>query len=294
MITTGHIHRLLQNDEMYPSHHLLNLLLVKHGGRKAYLLETAEFENENEKEVLELPKRMGLVIQKDVTSVPNFPRYWIVRERLKMVPKDDDEIGALLGFKDSGGDFGDSKHDRVELKIYSPMIGSSIVTVEMVQGGPKDPANLAHARGKVKAFNDVMKHLGLPYRFRHKFTQLDGSLTRLDKLRELDEVYIRKHIHDYVNMDLSDTVHDWPRLRDPVRKWLRNKDMLRQHLPFFEYMYAVLHGDLEDPNVDQTLARIQSSLEGKSGKSGSGSTKANKKSGTRKVGKKRTVSKRRK
>jgi hypothetical protein len=129
---------------------LLNLLLVKYKARNAYLLESANFINSEYSvfDMLNLSKTIGFLITKDITSLPNYPRYWISIEKLNKVPETDEEIGTLLGMKNPGGDYYNYKNKRLYLYINEEKTGVNITT-ELVLVNINDIDNKQFAINKI-------------------------------------------------------------------------------------------------------------------------------------------------
>lgn len=225
----------------------MQYLLVKYGGRKAFLLETSEYSPETVQKFLALAKEIGLNVTKDRLGLESSPRYLIHAGKLKTIPRNDEDLGALLGFKDPGGDFGDWRHSRTTLDI-SPTaetcgfgcVGAS--TTELVKGNRQEIE--AFADMKVRSFNNVMTKLGLPYRFDYGIQEKHGSLRRSEELKRMNMKYIRTNKHLYIN-DLwnqlnGDENHPFLLLFETV---IKNKETLKRYLPFYLYFYRLINDD---------------------------------------------------
>lgn len=177
---------------------LLNLLLVHYGGRNAFLLESANYTNSEYKieDLLRILSETSLHVVKDSTSLPDYPRYWVTKEKLKSKPETDEEIGQLLGMKNPGGEFYDYTKKRLSLRIKEKKTGATITT-ELLKGDIKDADNIAFSKQKAESFHVVMKSLGLPYTFTYHLEQDDGTKKRLHELKEENMDYLKEHLAEY-------------------------------------------------------------------------------------------------
>lgn len=228
----------------------MQYLLVKFGGRKAYLLETTHYSEEMVQKFLSLAKEIGLHISKDRLGLEHAPRYLIHSSPIKRLPRNDEELGALLGFKDPGGDYSDGRHPRTTLSISTNAETcsggcQSAGTVELAKGTRQEIEQFAEK--KVNSFNQVMIQLGLPYRFEYVISVKDGSLKRAEELMKMNMKYIRENKRHYISdmwNELSgDDDHPFLLLFEMV---IKNKKMLSKYLPFYSYFYHLINDDDRD------------------------------------------------
>lgn len=216
----------------------MQFLLVKFGGRKAYLFETVSFQPETVKKVLSLAREIGLRVSKDRLSVKDSPRYLIYQGKINRLPRTHEELGALLGFKDPGGNFFDSRHSRISLSIDE--IGGLGGTVELTTSDRKEVE--AFAEKKVRSFDQVMIDLGLPYRFEYSIQEIDGSLKRASELEKLNMKYIRmnkrKYLDDLWNELNGDEEHPFILL---FNRATRSKKMMTKYLSFYSSFYCMIN-----------------------------------------------------
>lgn len=228
---------LIQNHKEY-GEIPMQFLLVKFGGRKAFLLETTSYEPSLVQKILALAKEIGLHVSKDRLGLKHAPRYLIYNEVIRL-PRTDEELGTLLGFKDPGGEYADGKQPRTTLLVAENESGAS--TAELVQGSRSEIEKFAEK--KVNSFNQVMIKLGLPYRFEYGIQTDDGTLIRADKLEKLNMKYVRENKHKYIEdlwNELSGNDHPFILLFNHV---IKNKNLLMKYLPFYTYFYRLINED---------------------------------------------------
>lgn len=235
---------LLKNKEKRHAYDtLLNLILVIHGGRKAYLFETIELLPDHEKDVtmlLTLSKEIGLFVKKDPLNYEHAPRYWISREKLEKIPETDVEMGTLLGFKDPGAEYNGYKKKSLSLRIAEKKT-DTIILVEVLLGDKEDAENQAHASDLIHRFDTIMKELELPYRFEFGFNQNDGTLKRVEELTMENMSYLKMHEHDYI----SDIWNEDIAIDHPIillfKRCVNDSSLLHRFLPFYLYLYRVIN-----------------------------------------------------
>jgi hypothetical protein len=244
---------------------LLNLLLVKYGARKAFLLESSNFVGEEEyvKEILNIASDIGLCKTRDIISLEDHPRYWITKEKLNNIPETDEDIGDLLGMKNPGGEFYDYTKKRLSLSIFEEKTGG-VATTELLLGDMKDEDNQLFAKKKTRSFNKVMKNLNLPYKFVYNFDQNDGAIKRLEELERRNIDYIREHIREYTN-DIDNCIirRDNNPIIDLFKRSIfiyeNNQLLFNKYLPLFIYIYKLLIDEVgETSDFDTKMEDINS------------------------------------
>ncbi len=224
---------------------LFNLLLVKYEAREAYLLEVANYMNEDIDTLLIIASDIELFIKKDKLSLENYPRYFITKKILKKEPDSDEEIGNLLGMKDAGGYYFNYKMKRLDLQIYEEKMDTSI-TSEVVLGDINDIDNQKYAEDKVNKFNNVMIKLKLPYRFVYKYNQDDGTIKRFEELKMKNLEYIIQNKDEYIN-DLANEILGDEKSHPIIilfNKSIANMRLFNIYYPLFMYIYDIINNEI--------------------------------------------------
>ena len=210
------------NNDQPLQKHLLQLLLVHEGARKAYLLETGNDEfHISHLLILELfAKDLPLSITTDPLSNPQFPCYFIHKEPID-VPKNDEDIGKLLGMFRPGGDFGNYWKKRYYLEIYhqGTQMFAEILGVDSIDNEQFD----IYYEEKKKMWNGVLEKYQLPFSFDFRVSVDDGRKFRHQKLLELDIDYITSHQEKYEN-DMFNSCKDEKELDNHLNlleKWIK-------------------------------------------------------------------------
>jgi hypothetical protein len=250
----------IKNKQFYEF--IFNLILVGNYGRKSYLLESSDFLYSEYPEysisnLLEIVSVCGLYYKIDITSMNEYPRYWITKEKLNNTPNNDKEIGELLGMKDPGGEYFNFKEKRVFLDISEEKTGANIIT-EIVLGDIDDIENQQYAKHKIHIFNKIMNHLNLPYNFVYNFTKDDGTLKRMNELKKKNMKYLIENKYQYINdfdniIYLPEDINNIHPIINLFNLCLDNKKLLKKYLSLFIYIYQQLHNEDNDINLKVNL-----------------------------------------
>lgn len=230
------------NDDKYKDviDFLINLILVKYGGRNAYLFESSNnnLKNFGVDKLLSHSLELGFNIEKDLLSLEEHPRYWIFKGKLDKIPKTEEEIGELLGFRDPGGDYFDYKNKRLSLTIYEEKTKTNIFS-QLLKGDIKDNENIDYAEETVKKFNNIMDILKLNYKFSYSLSQDDGTIKRKKELENENIRYLKKNKDEYINdfQNIFDKNHPINNLFKKIVSGNGNKKLLKKCLSLFLYFY---------------------------------------------------------
>lgn len=229
---------------------LLNLLLVLHDAREAFLLEEANLKTVKLEKILALVRSSGLVTHLDPISVEGGtpPRHWVVKPGPFRVPRTDEEVGKRLGMRDPGSMYFDFTRPRTFLTIREKETGAE-VTAEILlgEGG-------AYGRDKAKEFTEAMEQAGLPYRFKAIETHDDGTHLRARRLREGDRAYVFEHAGEYQN-DLTNILPEHHVLVSIWKTMIREKRLLKKWLPVFDVFYRWFRPDKDMGMVEEKVNR---------------------------------------
>lgn len=106
----------IETRSMFMLESAIQMILVKHGNRKAWLWESANFNDElppdEQLQTLKpIIESFGMRITKDSSASTEFPRYFISSDTIGEGLRDN-EIAEILGFKCSGHDYGNQSLNR--------------------------------------------------------------------------------------------------------------------------------------------------------------------------------------
>ena len=202
--------------------HLLQLLLVHEGARKAYLLETGNDDfHISHLLILELfAKDLPLSITTDPFSNKKFPSYFIHKEPID-TPQNHEDIGKLLGMFRPGGDFGNYWKKRYYLEIYyqGSQMFAEILGVDSINHDQFD----IYYEEKKKMWNGVLEKYQIPGPFDFRVSMDDGRKFRHQKLLQLDIDYITTNRDHYEN-DMFNCCKDEKELDNSLNlleKWIQ-------------------------------------------------------------------------
>jgi hypothetical protein len=138
----------------------------------------------------------------DKLSLDNYPRFIVYNYKLDFYPKDDSEMGKVLGFFCATHDYGNFMKDRIGLEIWIDVGGVEEYQV-YAEVCEKELLNLRQVkeflRNKVRLYNRVMKDLGFDIKFQGKIKLVTGILSLIEKVKEKDIEYISKNFSEYNN-----------------------------------------------------------------------------------------------
>jgi hypothetical protein len=204
---------------------ILNILLVCTGVRPAFLFEETNFQRFDKNPLKNLYKIVNYINEntsiflKTKEDNSTFKRVFVYlseisREEVnkKIYPvdlniidnknsvNDDDKIALFLGFYCSGHDYSNNEIDRIGLSIfvYDKDHKEIELTAEVCEAEKTNLTELKNYSNKlVNKINKIIKEFGYTCEIILKY--LYSNITRLQKLREKDLVFIKKHLDDYLN-----------------------------------------------------------------------------------------------
>jgi len=204
---------------------ILNILLVCRGIRPAFLFEESNFQRFDKNPIKKLYKIVDYINEntsifiKTKEDNSTFKRVFVYlsessREEVnkKIYPvdltimdnknsvNDDDEIALFLGFYCSGHDYSNNEIDRIGLSIflYDKYNKEIELTAEFCEAEKINLTEIKkYANNLVNKINKVTKEFG--YICEYNLNYSYSNITKLQKLREKDLVFIKKHLNDYLN-----------------------------------------------------------------------------------------------
>jgi len=256
---------------------LLNLLLVQLDGRRAYLMVTANLKTVTLSEIVPLLRPLGICLYLDPISVGEkeeykpfynkdllvyglpsafsegeYPGFWIMKPgtvKEEGIPLTDEEVGALLGMKDPGGDYFDFTRQRTSLSIVERETGAE-VTAELLMGDKEE--NRPFAEEKANTFTEVMKKVGLPYRFRAKLEVNDGTTIRARERAQGNTRYVVEHQKEYLN-DLTNILPEHHVVVRVFKRMMREKKLVKKYVPLYLSFYRLYRPDKDMLRVESVI-----------------------------------------
>ena len=182
---------------------LLNVALVHHGARSAFLLETANFmgdlpPTECVKYVRMVARSLALVVTKDPTGTDEFPRYFVTKMPIALGRLADDEIADLLGFVCVGHRFDDETLERTAFSTRELFTGCSL-TAEVCESGKVDRIEVAEIyRRRVAQWNKVVKMYDPRLEITLEVEEITSKAERLGRLMSGDLDYVMSNAGDFI------------------------------------------------------------------------------------------------
>lgn len=187
--------RFEENEKLFDP--MMNILLVKYGVRPGALIETFNWGGMTKEEIALVKKKAkqeGLVVTQDLVSKK---RFFITKEKIKP-PETDEEIAILLGFYAIDSFFSDENSERIGVSITETKTDTQIVT-QVYRTEYINEVNMRNFMSKtVDNFDSVMRHLGLPYRFKAEFSYIIPTTTLVKNVD--DKEYVENHLYEYANL----------------------------------------------------------------------------------------------
>jgi hypothetical protein len=182
---------------------LLNVALVHHGARSAFLLETANFmaevtPTECAKYARTVAKSLGLTVTKDSTGTDEFPRYFITKMPIALGKLTENEIADLLGFVCVGHRFDDETLERTAFTTRELRTGCSL-TAEVCESEKVDMdavVEIYHRR--VAQWNKVVKMYDPRLEITWSVEEITSKADRLERLMSGDIDYVMSNAGDFL------------------------------------------------------------------------------------------------
>ena len=173
---------------------VMNIILVKYGGRYATLIENNGFsktEQEKYSKILDT-----IITDFDLYKTPDIVSYrYYVTETQINTPTNHPEIAVLLGYYCKDHDFSNTSLKRVSLDILEVQTNSQIY-VEVGEYSKVDIKKLTEfGNNKCKLWNSIMKKLSLPYSFTTSIEIIEPIETYMSRYKDIE--YVREHLVEY-------------------------------------------------------------------------------------------------
>ena len=236
---------------------LVNVILVFHGARDAFLYESTNFKNDTDFIFLLVEKfnKYGgkLKIKSDEFKYPRFFVYkeneWVDKdiEKNPMNLYNDPSIAGYLGFQCIGHDFSNYRVPRITIGYY---IESSQIIAEVCEINKIPKSKIVkQSNEKLKRFNNVLNKYGI--KMNVSINVDDGLEMRTKNLFENKKKYILKNKEDYKN-DLANNYlnDDWE--KSFTFKYLEESktDIDKNLLTVLKIIYKYINDGLFDKVFD--------------------------------------------
>ena len=213
---------------------IFNILLVCTGIRPAFLFEESNFQRFEKNPSKKLYKIVDYINEntsifiKTKADKSTFKRIFVYldessRQKVnkKIYPvdltiidnkksiNDDDEIALFLGFQCRGHDYSNNEIDRIGINIfvYDETDRKFELIAEFCEAEKINLTEIKkYANNLVNKINKVTKEFG--YTCECNLNYSYSSITKLQKLKEKDLVFIKTHLDDYINDLLNNYISD--------------------------------------------------------------------------------------
>jgi hypothetical protein len=236
---------------------LVNVILVFHGARDAFLYESTNFKNDTDFIFLLVEKfnKYGgkLKIKSDEFK---YPRFFVYKEN-EWVDKDidknpmnlynDPSIAGYLGFQCIGHDFSNYRVPRITIGYY---IESSQIIAEVCEINKIPKSKIVkQSNEKLKRFNNVLNKYGI--KMNVSINVDDGLEMRTKNLFENKKKYILKNKEDYKN-DLANNYLNEDLEKSFTFKYLEDSktDIDKNLLTVLKIIYKYINDGLFDKVFD--------------------------------------------
>jgi len=176
---------------------IMNIILVKYGGRYATLIEKNNF-SKTEQDIFS--KILDVIIKDlNLSKTPDFVsyRYYVTKTKIT-TPKNNTEIAVLLGYYCKDHDFSNTSLKRVSLDILEVQTNDQIY-VEVGEYSKVDIKKLTEfGNNKCKLWNSIMKKLSLPYSFTTNIEIIEPIETYMSRYNEIE--FVKDNLEEYGNI----------------------------------------------------------------------------------------------
>lgn len=199
---------------MYLYDFVIQLALLKHGVRRAYLLETSNIHTERPRELLEqitsqlLSILAGhkLHVQKMPDSVPEYPRYLVSTEPIQLanVANMDSVLGQYLGFSCQMCDTTTSDIGIHAVSMKSTPYANIITEICDMNNADANHSASNKWRRFVERANSILNQYNVTLIYEYK--ESDSMQTRITNISLKQYPYVRNNMDEYIN-DLANCLN---------------------------------------------------------------------------------------
>ena len=237
-IITMDIARLLnscENTKIFQM--VMNIILVKYGGRYATLIEENNFsktEQEKFSKILDvIITYFSLYKTPDIVSY----RYYVTNTQIN-TPTNQPEIAVLLGYYCAGHDFGNESIKRISLDIIEINTNTQIY-VEVGEFSKVDIKQLTDfGKNKCELWNSIMKRLSLPYSFMINIEIVEPIESFLSRYKDIE--YVTENLEEYGNIIYNNFVN--------TSVFVEKIELIIEHFDIFVFIM--------DKVIDKTMDKL--------------------------------------
>lgn len=239
----------------------VQMILVKHGVRRAWLWETTDFSdkftvNEQEKLLAPVIKELGMKMTIDDYSVAQFPRYFVSMETISS-KLEEEEIAKVLGFQCYGHDYQNNKNDRISFSLQMFFMDIAMqLKVEVCESSKINTSTIFEKYQKEAELvkNTLQMYMGSHVRVIPSVRYLLSVKTKVNKVLEDDIDFVAQNSGSYY-IDFQNNLVPVHPFIDEV---LNNKYLLEKNWIIFKRMYLGF-GAVE--SSDGGMQKIQENID---------------------------------
>ena len=219
---------------------IMNIILVKYGGRYATLIEKNNFsktEQDTFSKILDvIIKNLNLSKTPDLVSY----RYYVTKTNIT-TPKNHQEIAELLGYYCKDHDFSNTSLKRVSLDILEVQTNSQIY-VEVGEYSKVDIKKLTEfGNNKCKLWNSIMKKLSLPYSFTTSIEIIEPIETYMSRYNEIE--FVKDNLEEYGNILYNNFVR--------TSTFVENIELIIEYFDIFVFIMDKINEKIIDKLFDK-------------------------------------------
>ena len=220
---------------------VMNIILVKYGGRYATLIEKNNFtktEQEKYSNILDtLITDFGLYKTHDIVSY----RYYVTETQIN-TPTNQPEIAILLGYYCAGHDFGNESIKRISLDIIEINTNTQIY-VEVGEYSKVDIKQLTDfGKNKCDLWNSIMSRLSLPYSFMINIEIVEPIESFLSRYKDIE--YVTENLEEYGNIIYNNFVN--------TSVFADEIELIIEHFDIFGFIMDKVNDKTMDKLYDKT------------------------------------------
>ena len=206
---------------------IMNIILVKYGGRYATLIEKNNFSKTEQDTFSKTP---------DLVSY----RYYVTKTNIT-TPKRQSKIATLLGFYCKNHDFSNTSLKRVSLEILEVNTNDQIY----VEVGEYNKVNIndlvEFGKNKCELWNSIMKKLSFPYSFTTNIEIIEPIENFMSRYNEIE--FVKNNLEEYGNILYNDFVR--------TSTFVENIELIIEYFDIFVFIMDKINEKIIDKLFDK-------------------------------------------